>query len=90
MRPAAIADSPTDSAPSDRTEGATLLSDVLQTLGVATCIIGVVVEFFAFACMGSFELRRRMPFQSPITILSWGCSAFFAGVLTLLAARWIR
>lgn len=58
-------------------------------IGVTISVIGLAIEFVAFAGMAFYPVRKALPVKSPIQLQSSGCAVFFLGVLVTLAGRWL-
>ena len=56
-------------------------------VGIAILTVGFLTEVVAFIAMGSYPLRRTLPFQSPLQLLSMGCAFFFLGAFILVLDR---
>ncbi len=59
----------------------------VSILGMGILIVGLLIEFVAFAGMAFYPVRRVLPVKSPITLQSTGCLTFYIGVLVLLGGQ---
>lgn len=66
-----------------------LASQVVVTTGVIVAIGGLVTEMVAVASMASYPLRRVLPVQSPLTLVSIGCNSIIAEITLYLIGRFL-
>jgi len=59
------------------------MSSILFVLGWILIVGGLSIEVVAMAAMGSYPIRRALPFPSPTSLLSIGCYIFLGGCLLL-------
>lgn len=51
------------------------VGQVVCGAGILISLLGFAIEAVAFAAMGSYRLRRALPFHSPLQLQSLGCYA---------------
>ncbi len=62
---------------------------IMQAAGILLIVLGACIEITAFAAMASYQIRRRLPIQSPIPLQAAGCWIFTPGGILLLASRFV-
>ena len=63
------------------------MNQTMVAIGMSIVVLGVIIEFVAFAAMAFYPVRRFLPLKSPIQLQSTGCAMFCLGVVTLFLAR---
>ena len=63
------------------------MNQTLIAIGMSIVILGLIIEFIAFAAMAFYPVRRILPLKSPLQLQSTGCALFSLGVVTLLLAQ---
>jgi hypothetical protein len=65
------------------------VSELVTWLGMLLVFAGMGVEALSIIAMSSYELRRRLPLDSPIPLLSYGCMIFATGTVLTLVRLWL-
>ena len=63
------------------------MSQTMFAIGISIVVLGLIIEFVAFAAMAFYPVRRILPLKSPIHLQSTGCAVLFLGVVTVFLAR---
>ena len=63
------------------------IESVTFRAGQGFVILGLAIEFVAFAAMNWYELRRRLPVASPLRLQSSGCGCFYLGLSIMILSR---